>query len=355
MSPATAARSWRVTPAALLFPASVCAALVALLVVAEVTARRPAVRRALLTPSVGSPSRLFERQLAGIEAFAAREGRVDCIALGNSTALNGIDPQALDRGARAAGGGSLSCYNFGVAGMTASAAGAVAPILVDLYRPAVLVYIVSRRDVSPSVDGPLLANIPWIQYRHGDFSIAGWLTEHSRAYRYYLLYRQWLDPVRWRVVAGPSLTTTAGYYPIDKGLPLSPALLAHAQRAYRDMVAQPISEPELRGLTRLLELADADTQLVVVEAPSHPRLRRWARATHSHARAMRQVQQETRRHQVPFWSVPLTRIIPADGWADFVHLNSRGAERFSHWLGARLSTVAPRGRGAREVAAPTPG
>ena len=33
---------------------------------------------------------------------------------------------------------------------------------------------------------------PWVQYRLGNFSVRGWLAEHSAAYRYFLAYRNWM-------------------------------------------------------------------------------------------------------------------------------------------------------------------
>ncbi len=313
--------------------------------VAEIAARRPAVRAALHAPSLGSPSRRFELQLDGLDRYAASERRVECLVLGNSTALMGVDPDALSSGYRTRTGQGLRCFNFGVAGMTASAAGAVAPILVNRHRPWLLIYVVSARDVGQSVDGPLLANTPWVQYRRGRFSFNGWLTEHSAAFRYYLLYRQWLDPLRWPAARSPAGTTPEGFFPLASGLPLSPALWAHTQRTYADIVNQPPSQPELVGFSRLLELSGGDTQVVVVEAPAHERLRRWARhATGFYADATAHMRQAARQQRVTFWRVPTWRVVPADGWADFVHLNRRGAARFSEWLGARIAAAVQEGR-----------
>jgi hypothetical protein len=222
--------------------------------------------------------------------------------------------------------------------MTASAAGAVVPILINRYRPRLLVYVVSARDLGTSVDGPLLANAPWVQYQRGTFSINGWLTEHSSAFRYYLLYRQWLDPARWPAAKSPSGTTTAGFFPLEKGVSLSAALWRHTQRTYRRILDQPPSQAELVGFEHLLDLSDRGAQLLVVEAPAHERLRQWARSSTLYESSIAYIQEATRRQRVAFWRVPAAGIVPADGWADFVHLNARGAARFSEWLGARIGT-----------------
>jgi hypothetical protein len=67
-------------------------------------------------------------------------------------------------------------------------------------------------------------------------------VEHSAAFRYYLLYRQWLDPLRWPAATSPSGTTAEGFFPIESSLPLSPALWAHTQRVFADVANQPPSQ-----------------------------------------------------------------------------------------------------------------
>jgi len=341
----TPSASRQVTPAAFLTPALACLLLVLAAGIAELVARTEAVRAALGAPSVGSPSRLFEQQLDSLDRYAASEQRLDCIVLGNSTALMGVDPDALSRAYHERMGHGLRCFTFGVAGMTASAAGAVAPILVERHRPWLLIYAASVRDVGQSVDGPLLASTPWVQYRQGTFSLAGWLTEHSAAFRWYLLYRQWVDPVRWRVASGPLRTTPAGFMRFDPGMALSPALWEQTQCTYAEIINQPPSQLELAGFSRLLELSGNGTQVVVVEAPVHETLRGWTRHVNDfYANATAHMRQAVRQQRVPFWRVATWRVVPAEGWADFVHLNPRGAARFSEWLGARIAAAVQKGR-----------
>jgi hypothetical protein len=312
--------------------------LIGLLGLAEATSRLSAVRDALKAPSVGSPSRRFELQLNGLDRFVESEGGVDCIVLGNSTVLLGVDPQILAERYRARTGRSLRCFNFGVGGMTAAAAGAVAPILVERYQPRLLVYVVSPRDVGESADGPLLAQTPWVQYRLGAFTAEGWLVEHSAAFRYYLLYRQWLDPSLWPAAASSGGTDRAGFLRAKMQLPLSSGLLEHTLRVYSDVARRPLSADALAGFARVLALSGARTRVVVVEAPVHERVRQWAkRSTSFYADATMALRRAAHRQQVVFWRIPTRRVIPADGWTDFVHLSGPGATKFSEWLGARIA------------------
>jgi len=312
--------------------------LVGLLGLAEATSHLSAVRNALKAPSVGSPSRRFELQLDGLDRFVESDRHVDCIILGNSTALLGVDPEVLAESYHARTGRSLRCFNFGVGGMTASAAGAVAPILVERYQPRLLLYVVSPRDVGQSVDGPRLAQTPWVQYRLGAFSGEGWLAEHSAAFRYYLLYRQWLDPSLWPAAASAGGTDRAGFLRAKIRLPLSPVLWEHTVRTYAEVARQPPSAAELAGFERVLALSAEGTRVVIVEAPVHERLRDWAKqSTSFYGDAMTALRRAARRQHVAFWRAPTRRIIPADGWSDFVHLGASGAAGFSEWLGARLA------------------
>jgi len=338
-------RSWQVSAAALATPTWACAILLAVLALAEGAARSRPVRDLLHVPSVGSPSRRFEMQLDGLERYAAARGEVDCIVLGNSTVLMGVDPEALARGYRARSGGELRCYSFGVAGMTASAAEAVAAILLERYRPELLLYVVTARDVGDNVDGPLLAGTPWVRYRRGALSSEGWLVEHSAAFRYWLLYRQWLERDRWPAAAAATGTSALGFHASAASLPLSPALWRHTVQAYEEIARQPPSQSEARAYAELLATARARAQIVVVEAPLHPRLRRaTSRLGGFYEQAMLLLRRESRRQHVPFWRVPADGVIPGDGWLDFVHLNRRGAGAFSHWLGARLGAAVRSGR-----------
>jgi hypothetical protein len=47
------------------------------------------------------------------------------------------------------------------------------------------------------------------------------------------------------------------------------------------------------------------------------------------------MRQETASRGVRFLRAP-RKVIPANGWTDFVHLNALGAARYSEWLGERL-------------------
>ncbi|MGH7896886.1 MAG: hypothetical protein ACREQQ_02975, partial [Candidatus Binatia bacterium] len=62
--------------------------------------------------------------------------------------------------------------------------------------------------------------------------------------------------------------------------------------------------------------------------------------------ALAAVQRELVPLGVPFFRLENVAL-PADGWTDDRHLNHRGAEEFSRWLGRRLARAADGGEIAR--------
>jgi hypothetical protein len=171
------------------------AILLLLIATSEAALRLPAVQERLSAPSLGNRHRLLEIQLHHLRAFARQEGHVHCIVLGNSMVWLDFDPSAFARAYREATGQDMRCYNFGIDGLPASAAGALAEIVVREFRPAVLIYGTDARDYAVPRDAPdavAILDMPWLRYRHGDFSPEGWLYDHSYLYGYRLHLRHLL-------------------------------------------------------------------------------------------------------------------------------------------------------------------
>src|SRR5713101_2683636 len=152
-------------------PALALALLVLFLVASELTTRTASVRTRLLAPSVGSASRLFELQLARLNALVERQGPVDCIFLGSSLVLMALDPEAFGTGYEGGSGKRIRCFNFGVPGSLVSDVGALADVLGEDYRPRLLFYGVSFRDFLDIAKGPRLEDLAWVQYRLGTFTL----------------------------------------------------------------------------------------------------------------------------------------------------------------------------------------
>src|SRR4051812_20845734 len=108
------ARSWRVSAASAATPLLAVAVLCVGAAAGELIARSATVRGYLPAPSVGSPSRLLEVQRAGLAALSETEGGVDCIFLGNSLVLFGVDPAVFAQEFAARTDTPARCFNFGV-------------------------------------------------------------------------------------------------------------------------------------------------------------------------------------------------------------------------------------------------
>ncbi|MGD9763856.1 MAG: hypothetical protein AB7V27_09105 [Candidatus Binatia bacterium] len=338
----SAGRVWHVRAAALATPLVALALVALVLAASEIAARWGTLRARLPPPSVGSPSRHLELQLAGLDAFARSAGGIDCIFLGNSLVLLGLDPNAFDAAYEARSGTRLRSFNFAVNGITASGVAALARILAEDYRPWLIIYGLTMRDFSRAAEAPAIDAMPWVRYRRGAPSVDGWLVEHSLAYRYFLLYA-WHAPSAsdHRTV---DVATARGFYPVVPATIFDAAQIAQAQGLVSYQLRSGAAEQQLAALTTLFRVRDAGTQLVILEMPVHLDLSHWpADAVTTYQQVMDRVRQSARPSGTPVWAAVGPQQLPEDGWFDLWHMNARGAAAFSRWLAERVAAAAEAG------------
>jgi hypothetical protein len=336
-------RTWHVplslakVPAlAILLIAVVCGA-------AELAARTETAARGLLPPSLGSPSRSFEIQLFRLERFVGQHGPPDCVFVGSSLTLTGLDPAIVARAFAAAAGREIRCFNLGVPGLSATDAAALGRVVAEDLRPWLLVYGATVLDFADSSEGPRLADLPWLRYRAGYFSVAGWLADVSRAYRYYLTYRSWLDPEARRLMARGFPSRQDGYY----GMPASGMPVGGLTSPLLDrVVTRPVGERHVAALDRLLAIRDDGIELLVLEMPGPVVFSSRLVATAEYRHTIDRIEETIARRGVVFWrtwrELP-GDLIPDTGFRDPLHLNTEGAARLSEWLGKALAAAARRG------------
>jgi hypothetical protein len=311
----------------------------------EGAARVIAAQNSTIVPSVGSPHRQFEISLARLDAFA-RSGRVDCIFLGSSVVYRGINPDAFGEAYAAVTGQPLRCFNLGIQALTASTAGKLARIVVQDYRPALLIYGTTAHDLSAAADAgavSALEQTPWFAYRSGQFNVEGWLAEHSYALRYYLVQRDWMKQSYAEYVSDTRADEAAilpnGFNPrrgtnLTSGKPLTPHQRRRLARLYGQFA---IGSAHLQGLEQLLGLNSPETRVLLVEMPIHPQLFDFfPNGKRDYDAFVTTVERAAAAHQVPVW-----RALPADAlpdaiWYDMGHMNAQGAEFYSRWLGRGL-------------------
>jgi hypothetical protein len=204
-----------------------------------------------------------------------------------------------------------------------------------------LVYAMTPRDVGQGALGPLLKEAPWIKRRVEAFNVDGFLTEVSAAFRYSLLFRRWLEPGRPEPFVQFPIRDD-GFFPCRRTLGDGDFLTG-----WELGILSQGGRYDVRAFSGLVDLTKHGNELVVAELPLPPAVTR-ARNT------PQTVQRDDSRYRVfrSLLAEKATRVgavlveapppdeIPADGWADYVHMNARGAAAYSGWLGARSTSNA---------------
>ena len=323
---------------------------------AEFIARTDTFHALLIEPTMGSRHYQLGRKLVRLDALIKHEGPIDCLIIGSSMVDVGFDPQAFQEGYKQASGQDIRCFNFGIDASTAASAAAIAQMLVEDYQPRLLIYGTDARDyaVSPEDKEPaVILESDWIQYRLGQFSLNGWLIEHSyfRRYRDHLfrLSRFQLESLR------SHATTDFGIMP-DGFTPLAkvstyindpPDLqddsfevrYNHKIFSSYEMLAE-----NLDALEKIMAHNQPGTQLIVTEMPVADGLFYFfGSGKDDYQRFVAQVDKLAKAHQVPFWQTDALEMIPDNGWFDYSHLNTIGAAIFSHWLGQQVGEAVMQG------------
>jgi hypothetical protein len=326
---------WRADRSILATPALAIGVLIAIVAGAETAARSTFVRSHLAAPSLGSPSRVLEVQLAKLEGIARGAERPRCILIGSSLILFGIDPDAFDGAFHEHTGDRLAPYNLGVPGISASALAAVARIVAEDYRPKILIYGMAVGDFTARRRAPPIETTPWVRYRSGQPNLDGWLTENSRAFRYVLLYQG--SHAHESAFANAALSSPRGFYPVPLGMPLLQVGLDRAVQLVSEAFRRETSVEQIAALAKLLGVRDLGAQLVILEMPAHLDVAEWPQdALASYREKLGKVREVVRAAGVPFWSTP-AGLMPDDGWIDLWHANARGAAVLGRWLGERLA------------------
>lgn len=324
--------------AALLLAVAVCAG--------ERAARSDAVRGRLPVPGIGTFHRQLDVELTKLDDFVRHEGPLDCLVVGSSVVYRGVDPTVVSDVYRRHTGRDVRCFSFGVLGMDEGTGGRLSSILVRRYRPELLVYAATvfgvdekeREEIARTVE-----DTPWFRYQAGELTPTGWLTEHSEAYRLFLPHRNWMRPTYWMQLAyghvldettvangyGPARDARQGRYGIPPRAPDCP-------RAWR----YPVSTAHVDGLARLGELAREGQRVAILQMPVPPqvfascpaRKREFREAAHAIARV-------AAASGLELWRPRPAALVPKLGWSDAFHMNPRGAEIWSRWVGARMATA----------------
>ncbi len=309
----------------------------------------------------GSSHRQFEIQLDRLTRRYERERRVDCLIVGNSHTLRGIQPVYIERALARRLGRPIVCQNFGLNGTSASLFARVAMALDEQYHPRLVIVGISAVDFDRKWGGRGNRSIQrssWFRYHYAHrVTVDAVAVEYLYAYRYYLGWRSaFFSPAREVDVLGEPFENILpnGFFPssnvfdatmvkelIERLDQASPSereeILKKVERGGSTLsllgrVALDISEIE--QFERLLA---SDIPVLLVEVPFSPYaytiLESAVRKHEEFLALMGQLTARYDRRFIPSYGIVA---IPEEGWMDVKHMNQTGAEVFSQWLGEQL-------------------
>ena len=315
--------------------------------VAEISARTEALQRRLPPETVGGGLVQLDQKLVFLREMIDREGPVDCLFLGSSQVYRSIDPEIVDGVVRQAGDADFRSFNFGLGGMSETSEAQIARILLGRFKPRLVVIGASSYGLYERKDRDQfeshLATSPWYRFHQGEFTLEGWFSDHSVAFRQFRGYQFWRDQpleTRQKLRHAVKGMATSGYGHTDPG-----EFQGIDSGAARQLSRYEVSPDRLTSLGELLRLRSPGLEVLVVEVPvSETTVQHFGNGEADHAKALDEIEKVTARYGVPFWRYPADRAIPEDGWADFIHLNRIGSTTYSRWLGEQLLEAVRDGR-----------
>jgi len=295
-------------------------------------------------PSIGSGLLQLDLKLEGLRRLRAEEGGPECLLIGSSMMYRAVNPEVMNRAFKMESGVALRSYNFGIRGLSPAGAERLTRVLLEDYRPVLLVFGCCPTDLGMDEDigtTQRLQDNPWLHYRAGSWNLDGFLTEHSRAFQFWLGYLSLHPPEgenqasqlrRFRREMnrfGYGSSTRAKFRSnLNKDLPW----------VYKWRLAGFQADPAaLRALERIGRLRKR-VRVLFLEMPVHRKLI----GCFKHGQAdydlgLEMMVRSTRRSGTPLWRSLDRNAIPDSGWLDRMHLNDEGAAIFSGWLGRQLA------------------
>jgi hypothetical protein len=324
---------------------------------AERVVRTNAFQAPLTPPKMGSRHYQLGHKLALLEDEVKRNGPIDCIMIGSSIVDVGFEPDSFQTGYHEMAGRDIRCFNFGIDASSAASSSALVKIIIEDYYPRLLIFGTDPRDYavpSDDRDPAVILNTAWVQYRQGDFSVEGWLQDHSYLHRYRQhfsrLLRFQFEGTLWSETHLTFPILPKGFTPLSKVSTYINDLPSPEDDSYevsyntRIYSSYEMLEENFDALETIMNYNDSETQVIVVEMPVSDGLYYFfGNGKADYDRFVFRVNELTSRHNVPFWQTEPLDSIPDDGWSDYSHLNVKGAEIFSTWLGEQVGEAEIRG------------
>jgi hypothetical protein len=297
----------------------------------------------LPAPNMGVANPELGIKVARLDALAKAKGKIDCIFIGSSAVDADVDPLAMAEAYRARMGDDLTCFNFALAAMPTDAAEVIGKMLIARYHPKILLYGVGPFEFTKEFpDSPYRA--PWTLYLAGNFSIEGLLVEHSFLYRYGVGFSGWRDVEQ--IQLGSKLESTISPFGFN----------AYKGDAFEDpplpagMDPHSLHPPRFDGYRAFLDSRlTTGAQIVVFELPTQLDFRVKKDSSGEliyRQKLLEPVMADAESRGALFWQTGqlLFDVIPLDHFADWQHLNRRGKDVFSRWLGEQMADAVKQGK-----------
>ena len=330
-------------------------------IVGEMLARTPFVQARIPYQAYGTNHTQLELQLNILDKFVRENGAPDCFIFGSSQAFREVDPIAFARAYEAAGGEKVTCYNFGVTGSQIWTTSILNKILIQKYHPRLVVIGTSFLDYTEGrefqIDERFKEN-DWLEFQTSKFTLGGWLTEHSYAWRaltllsyaapYGMRYSEVLrEAHKWDgeiAESGFAISQKS----IDPSVPVETGFVKNLQQEFGNFG---VSERNLSALEETIAFSQqAGAQALLAEMTYHPALLELKDQKGNPrvdkepilsfiGKVNARLNDIAARHEIVFLEFDPNVSLPETGWFDLYHLNRVGAEVFSRWLGGQAAQV----------------
>jgi hypothetical protein len=330
-------------------------------IICEMIARTPFIQSKIPYQAYGTNHTQLELQLNILDKFVQEKGAPDCFIFGSSQAFREIDTIAFAQGYETATGEKVSCYNFGVTGSQIWSTSILNKILIQKYKPRLIVIGTSFLDYTEGRESQIDERFnenSWFKYQTGKITIGGWLTENSYAWRaitllsyaapFGLRYEEVLrEAHKWDgeiADSGFALSEKS----VNPNLPMEAGFVKNLQLEFGNFN---VSERNLIALEETIAFSrDAGAQVILAEMVYHPALlelkdqRGKPRVNKDEIlpfidKVNSRLRDIAANNGIVFLEFDPSQSYPQIGWFDLYHLNRLGARIFSIWLGKQTGRI----------------
>lgn len=296
----------------------------------------------LPAPNMGAANPELGIKVARLDALAKAKGKIDCIFIGSSAVDADIDTQEMSRIYQARSGEEIVCFNFGIAAMPTTAAPVIGKFLIARYHPKILIFGADPSVFSQDFPGGVY-DVPWVRYHAGDVTLEGWLMENFFLYRYSAGSSDWRNVERIELTSRLERNISRFGFNAYKGDEFEEVVTGWG------MAQHQLYPPYFASYRDFLNLRSTDTQIVVFELPTQMNFRVKKDDADEKAyqeQFLQPIIADAESRRALFWRTGqiVFTTLPANNFADWLHLNSRGTKVFSGWLGEQLAQAVQQGK-----------